>query len=131
MSLEPLCVQDGGCSTDGADPEQVRALGRRVLRPLRERAKALGYALAAHGSQERDIDLVAIPWTARACSPEALANSLRQVLSDLYVIRLEIGPEATPPKPHGRLCWSFWIQSWTYIDLSVMPPTVPDGEGAP
>jgi len=119
--LEPRKVHNGGLSTDGVDPRKVQAVARRIIRPLRERAKVLGYALAEHGSRSRDIDLVAIPWTDRAVEPEALANSLRQVLQQLYPIHGEVSPNAEHPKPHGRLCWSWWIRTWTYIDLSVMP----------
>lgn len=120
--LEPGRAHNGGYSTDGVDPKAVRELARRLIRPLRERAKTLGYALAEHGSRERDIDLVAVPWGERACPPESLANGLRQVLDQLYGVGLEVGPNEKHPKPHGRLCWSFWIKPWTYVDLSVFPP---------
>lgn len=122
--LEPRKVECGGYTTDAADPEKVRALARRIIRPLRERAKALGYALAVHGSLERDIDLVAVPWTDTASRypPEALAASLRQVIESLYGVGLEVGPNIEHPKPHGRQCWSWWLRSWTYIDLSIVPP---------
>ena len=120
--LEPSRAHNGGYSTDAVDPEAVRELARRIIRPLRERAKALGYALAEHGSQARDIDLIAVPWGDSAHPPEALANSLRQVLDQLYGVGLEVGPSDKQPKPHGRLCWSFWIKPWTYVDLSVFPP---------
>ena len=121
LGVEPRKVHNGGYSTDATDPEMVRALARRVIRPLRERAKALGWAIASHGSLERDIDLIAVPWTEGAAEPEALANSLRQVLDKLYGVGLEVGPNEAYPKPHGRLCWSFWIRPWTYIDLSIYP----------
>jgi hypothetical protein len=88
----------------------------------------LGYALAVHGSQERDIDLVAIPWTDRAHSPEVLVASFRQVLNGIYPIEAEVGPNVEHPKPHGRLCWSFWIRPWTYIDLSVMPLMIAEAD---
>lgn len=120
--LEPKKVHNGGLSTDATDPRKVQALARRVIRPLRERAKILGYAIAVHGSLERDIDLIAAPWTDNAVPPEQLANSLRQVLEKLYPIHGEI-PAQEGKKPHGRLCWSWWIRTWTYIDLSVFPPT--------
>lgn len=120
--LEPSKVHNGGHSTDGVDPEMVKALARRIIRPLRERAKVLGYAIAVHGSLERDIDLIAAPWTDQAVAPEALASSLRQVVDKLYPISLEVGPNLSHPKPHGRLCWSWWIRNWTYIDLSILPP---------
>jgi hypothetical protein len=124
QALTPLRHLHGGHSTDGADPEEVRALARRIIRPLRERAKALGYALAVHGSLERDIDLIAVPWTDQARKPEALINSIRQVLNEIYPVELEVGPNVEHPKPHGRLCWSFWIRPRTYIDLSVVPPVL-------
>lgn len=120
--LAPLREHNGGLSTDGVDPLLVKALARRIIRPLRERAKVLGYAIAEHGSQARDIDLVAVPWSDPAHPPEALAASLRQVLERLYPIHLEVEPSTTHPKPHGRLCWSWWIRPWTYVDLSIMPP---------
>ncbi|MGH6979024.1 MAG: hypothetical protein ACRED4_07015 [Brevundimonas sp.] len=122
FGVEPCRDHNGGFSTDATDPEMVRALARRIIRPLRERARLMGYALAVHGSQERDIDLVAVPWTEQAVAPEAFANSLRQVIEGLYPIGLESGPSEKHPKPHGRLCWSFWLRPWTYIDLSVLPP---------
>lgn len=121
--LEPSRIHNGGLSTDGVDPEMVKALARRLIRPLREHAKVLGYALAAHGSLERDIDLIAVPWAPSAWDPEVLANGMRQELEKLYGVLLEVGPNAEHPKPHGRLCWSFWIKPWTYVDLSVFPPT--------
>lgn len=121
--LEPRKVHNGGHSTEGSDPEHVKALARRILRPLRAEARACGYALAVHGSLERDIDLIAVPWTAEAVAPEALVSRLRHDLNRLYPITLEVGPNAAQSKPHGRLCWSWWIRSWTYVDLSVVPPT--------
>lgn len=122
--IEPMRHHAGGYSTDGADPELVAALARRIIRPMRERAKILGYAIGAHGSLARDIDLIAVPWTDKAAPPEGLANSLRQVVGRMYPIELEHPPDDDPVrrKPHGRLCWSWWIRPWTYIDLSVFPP---------
>lgn len=119
-SLTPRRVHNGGFSTDGADPEMVRALARRILRPLREQARDMGYALGVHGSLERDIDLIAVPWAEGAKPVEQLVERLRRTIDRLYPIGLEVGPNTS--KPHGRLCWSWWIRPWTYIDLSVLPP---------
>lgn len=121
-SIEPLKVHNGGLSTDGADPKKVKALARRLIRPLRREARVLGYALAIHGSRERDIDLIAVPWTDEAAPAEKLASRMRHELKKLYGIKGEVPPNEAKPKPHGRLCWSFWIKSWTYVDLSVFPP---------
>lgn len=129
-TVEPLRDHNGGFSTDATDPEMVKALARRIIRPLRERAKVFGYALAVHGSLERDIDLIAVPWTDEARAPERLARGLRQVLSQIYPIGLEVPPNDANPKPHGRVCWSWWIRPWTYIDLAVFPPTARSDDAA-
>lgn len=120
--LIPLRHFNGGLSTDGADPQDVEALARRIIRPLRTEAKLHGYALAVHGSLARDIDIVAVPWVAEAKAADALVKGLRMVLQRLYPIEGEIPPNLEHPRPHGRLCWAFWIRPWTYIDLSVIPP---------
>ncbi|UTU07740.1 hypothetical protein CcrC1_gp056c [Caulobacter phage C1] len=121
-SVEPIKVHNGGYSTDAADPKKVKALARRLIRPLRREARKLGYALAVHGSRERDIDLVAVPWTAEAVAPETLARAIRHELKKLYGLSDEVAPNRDRPKPHGRLCWCWWIKTWTYVDLSVFPP---------
>ena len=116
--LAPLRHHNGGHRTEAADPLEVEALARRIIRPLRTEARLHGYALALHGSLTRDIDIIAVPWTAEAKSADTLVKGLRSTLRRLYPVTLEIGPEALP-KPHGRLCWNFWIRPWTYIDLAV------------
>ncbi|AXQ69085.1 hypothetical protein HOU02_gp061 [Caulobacter phage CcrBL9] len=121
-SVEPLKMHNGGLSTDAADPKKVKALARRLIRPLRREARNHGYALTLHGSRKRDIDLVAVPWSVDASPPEDLARVLRHELKKLYGIKGEVPPNELHPKPHGRLVWCWWIKSWTYVDLSVFPP---------
>lgn len=89
-------------------------------------AREMGYALALHGSMERDFDLIAVPWTAEARpAAELVAEVVRLV--DGYVktdINAEPGDytERNPePKPHGRLAWAILLGRDRYIDLSVMP----------
>lgn len=108
----------------------------RLIEPLRERARELGYALGVHGSLKRDIDLIAAPWTEDAEHPFILARELRKVAevvvgyaepamherSDWHEMGM---PGST--KPHGRLCWTFMLKrglppgKCPYLDLSVMP----------
>ncbi len=82
-----------------------------------------GYALAAHGSVQRDMDLVAVPWTNDATSAEelvaAFAKYLR-VLDDVFSLALH-GPEQ---KPHGRIAWLLSTGFGSGIDQSVMPRNV-------
>lgn len=93
----------------------------RIIGPMRESARALGYALAVHGSIKRDIDIVAIPWTEEAVDAQQLADAMRDVVRVVIGFG-EYGCDGPfpRPKPHGRRCWT--IHFWgTYVDLSVMP----------
>jgi len=42
--------------------------------------KPLGYAISSHGTMERDIDMVATPWTADAVHPLALIGRLPRAI---------------------------------------------------
>ena len=83
---------------------------------LAERARSLGYALALHGSVQRDLDLVAIPWVEYAASPDYLVQSLCSAFD------LETKPTEGELRPHGRITWSIPLWWGAYIDLSVIPP---------
>ncbi len=73
-----------------------------------------GYALAVHGSLQRDFDLVAIPWTETPSTPEDI---LREIISK-FAIRI-IGTETH--KLHGRKAWSISIgHGDCALDLSFM-----------
>lgn len=87
-----------------------------------------GYALALHGTMDRDLDLVAVPWTEAAISAAELARAVGE-----HIGWWKIGPNGHSlqqtaelmmngpvPKPHGRLVWTILYGS-TWIDLSVVP----------
>ena len=86
---------------------------------MQECAREYGYALAVHGSLNRDIDLVAIPWVEGARDPVDLVYGLASVVQSItnYVDVIECETK----KPYGRLAWSIYIDRTTYIDLSVTP----------
>jgi len=74
----------------------------------------------------RDMDLVAIPWTEEAASAEELAEAIRQAVDGFT------GWDSHPGflKPHGRRCWLIWFKGvelafggGVCIDLSIMPRT--------
>jgi hypothetical protein len=83
---------------------------------IRELAKEIGYAIGVHGSQERDLDLIAAPW-----AEEALKRNYREVMqyiADGLGAKL-IEVEA---KPLGRRACTIQMDGWYKpIDLSVMP----------
>lgn len=85
-----------------------------MLGDLQQVARDNGYALAVHGSLNRDFDIVAIPWTDAAIPAEDLVTAMARAL--------RTGPITEPElKPHGRVAWSICLECGYYIDLSVMP----------
>lgn len=81
---------------------------------IRELAKEVGYAIAVHGSQERDLDLVAAPWTDAAVGNydliQHVANGLGAKIID------------SERKPHGRCGVCLQMNGYyKLIDLSICP----------
>ena len=98
---------------------------------LAKAAKACGYALAAHGSMARDMDLIAVPWVDGAVSAEALVEELRSACGGwIHAPETKRDPAHMP---HGRLGWTIHLggaldsaEPMAYIDLSVMPLGKPE-----
>lgn len=88
---------------------------------LAEKARGLGYALALHGSLQRDLDLIAVPWTAAAVEPAALVKAL----CEEFDVAPNHAMDKPEQKPHGRLSWSVPLWWGAYLDLSVMPREKP------
>lgn len=110
------------------DPELAARCRRkcdRLLGPLRETARAFGYALALHGSVARDIDLVAVPWTTGAVEPQALIDALFKTVEAINGFALAAAPKGFEGNPaareHGRLAWEIHLGGGPYLDISVMP----------
>ena len=108
----------------------IAALLDDLLPPMRTVARACGYAIAVHGSLQRDIDLIAVPWTAAAYEPEEFVKALRGAVAGVTG-RAHVSAEWTP-KPHGRQALTIITSGDAYIDLSIMPRVRPpeDGESA-
>lgn len=78
-------------------------------------ARRFGYALAVHGSLQRDLDLVAIPWAEDAGPPDELITGIKAE----YAVMV-IGEPAQ--KPHGRLAYTLAVGFGDCaVDLSFMP----------
>ncbi len=83
------------------------------IQEVRRAAHVCGYALAVHGSLERDLDLIAVPWIFEARSPEALIRHICEAID-----AEQVGP--TERKPHGRIAVSIKKRGWyRMIDLSI------------
>jgi hypothetical protein len=98
---------------------------------IRTVARTCGYAIAVHGSQTRDLDLIAAPWTVEAVSAQALVDALCDEVP-LVVREAEPPVEGSPEaKPWGRLAWALHgvsVPNVHYVDLSVVPRA---GEAVP
>ncbi len=92
-------------------------------------ARIYGYAIGLHGSMDRDLDLMAVPWTDSAAPAETLVEALREsvdgfIRNDPPTKGNEYDAQTRNPndKPHGRKAWSIYFAGRRfYIDLSVMP----------
>lgn len=120
-------------SLDEARPHESIAtqLGRiydHALVLARATAYEHGYAIAVHGSEMRDLDLIGVPWTAEASDADTLAEAIRARTGGTF------GQNPRTERPHGRLSWSIHLNNehslgnfkpvLPYIDLSVMPLSV-------
>lgn len=83
---------------------------------IRELAREIGYAIGEHGTKERDLDLIAAPW-----SEEAAKLNYREVMQHIAdglgarLIEVE-------GKPLGRRACTIQMDGWYKpIDLSVCP----------
>lgn len=97
----------------------VASLLEDLLPPLRTAARGCGYALAVHGSLQRDIDLVAIPWTESASDPELLVSRLAGVIAG--ALGRAHPSSSWTDKPHGRRAVTIITCGDAEIDLSIMP----------
>ncbi|KPH60320.1 hypothetical protein ADT71_20600 [Novosphingobium sp. ST904] len=90
---------------------------------MRRAAKEAGYALTVHGSLNRDIDLVAVPWTEfNVWSKEALLDALVGAVRAVTGRCGSSGGWAS--KPHGRfahILMAWCGESTANLDLSVVP----------
>ena len=102
---------------------------QEMLPALRAVARTHGYALGFHGSGERDLDLIAVPWADGASSADVLVEALRVAIhghiAQVGADGAFLGREPIV-KPHGRLAWAIRPldnnpDAALYVDLSVMP----------
>lgn len=86
---------------------------------FREVAYKYGYNLLIHGSLERDMDLVAIPWIEE---PKDYMEMLTEFRNITGWSREDGQPhDDLEFKPHGRIAYSMQTGGGGYLDISVMP----------
>lgn len=90
-----------------------------AFRAAQNAVRKQGYAIAAHGSWVKDLDLVAIPWQETAIDAEMCAEIIAKAIPGVLSGSAE-------DKPYGRKAFVIYPkQAWGfdrwYVDLSVMP----------
>lgn len=81
---------------------------------IRELAKEVGYAVGVHGTQERDLDIIAAPWTDTAIGNHDLIHHIAKGLN-AHVLEIE-------RKPLGRYAATIQMDGWYKpLDISVCP----------
>lgn len=93
--------------------KEVTSFTDERIQGIRDVAGELGYAIAVHGSLDRDIDLVACPWTADAVDVWELLGAITS--------RRGLVITGVTKKPHGRIGFTLEGRGAKTIDLSVMP----------
>lgn len=82
---------------------------------LAELTRTHGYALAAHGSLARDLDLICVPWVDSPSEPQAVVDAITQSFAIMQVGEPE-------QKKHGRIAYTISLQfGECALDLSFMP----------
>lgn len=112
-----------------------RALLDLILPAMRRVAKDFGYAITVHGSLNRDIDVVAVPWREHnVADPDTLVIRLCGAIGGITGrcnfrsnTEKKFMPESIVnwgEKPHGRIATGLMIwcgENTADLDLSVMP----------
>ncbi|MEO8298772.1 MAG: hypothetical protein ABI574_13295 [Burkholderiales bacterium] len=105
--------------------EDMQAFFRSRLPFIREAAREHGYAIGLHGSERRDLDLIAAPWRDGAADAETLAHAVAIAACGID----RAGRYEWNNKPLGRIatsipiCWTemHGVRGAGHMDLSVMP----------
>jgi len=108
---------------------EIEVFVRAALPTLVTAARRHGYALTRHGSEARDLDLVAVPWTDEASDADTLIEALCEATKQAtgwghWASRGRSGERVQ--KPHGRIAVTIIGTADIHLDLSVMP-RVPAG----
>jgi len=108
--------------------DELEAFYKAALPRIVEAAQRRCYAIAAHGSMRRDLDLIAVPWAGEFATPDELAYDIQEAACGIGSTKY-----SWEQKPNGRIacafpiCWPEFgdhkIPSLGCIDLSVI--TVP------
>jgi hypothetical protein len=120
-------INSGQPSREGSRPLQHTGLPYGIIDPDYARvytqarivAWQYGFALLLNGSFTRDLDLLLVPWEARATA--AMAEHVVKRIADVTELKVAGEPGT---KPHGRRAYTLVFPGFKdvrWLDLSVMP----------
>lgn len=113
------------CFKCGSDTKEVSDHWHEPELPdvdkIRALAKEVGYAIGVHGSQLRDLDLIAAPWTLDAVDPYEL---VQHIARNMIFNEKPAEVMGFTYKPLGRIAFTIVLHGWFKpVDLSVCPRT--------
>lgn len=87
---------------------------------IQEVARSKGYALAIHGSMQRDFDILAVPWIEKPAAPHDLFLAIKDSIAFFW----PNDPKHDKPeeKPHGRIAYNILLDGGYFLDLSIIKP---------
>lgn len=105
------------------DFQSLVCIYAQLLPRIRETGKKLGYAIAIHGSLQRDLDLLAVPWVEDASSAMDLVSAIAAEVHGFVIGDIQNRGTIDEPtiQPHGRRSWNICWGGRAFIDLSIMP----------
>lgn len=107
---------------------------------IKEIGLKYGYNIVLHGSMNRDLDLIAIPWSEAIGDKSSMLNEISEAIGGFILIESDSDRMAFRKKYHGRECWVININRTVkakyggmvtefiehedpqyYIDISILP----------
>ena len=111
---------------------KIREISENLFKEIEVKTKDLGWCILAHGSMERDLDILATPWTDEACTTQELVEIIRLTFAE-FVKGKCYKSAVCVKKPFGRKAYNLYaltneedlIVSCTagafpFIDLSII-----------
>lgn len=102
---------------DASTKYELTLLYRALIPELREIARQCGYGLGVHGTMQRDLDLIAVPWVKSPLKPATLAKRIHIACTGSHYKKIN-----WTQKPQRRIAVAMYIGTHAYIDLSIIPP---------
>jgi hypothetical protein len=97
----------------------VAAFYASVLPAVTEVARKYGWAVAVHGSMNKDLDLMMMPWVEGAVSADEV---IKRISDECFTGNpfQDSHAMAHREKPNGRVVYTISIWKGTYLDINII-----------